>query len=207
MSASDLAQEAVPRLLRLEDAPTFDDPRALRAYLWTSAWRLLVNRMQSPGRAVVRLDDAKTRTLSGVFGASGGIGALEKDEQRTALEVVVNLPRPEDHESLGLVYFQGLPIDEAALRAGVSRGALDMRSMRARQRLAERLVDCCANCHTPMKLGANGPEPDTARHLSGHPQELVMPPAPKLPPGPWMATIGATMTAWSARGGRASRPT
>jgi len=141
MSASDLAQEAVLRLLRLEDAPNFDDPRALRAYLWTSAWRLLVNRMQSPGRDVVRLDDAETRTLSGVFGASGGIGALEKDEQRTALEVVVNLLKPEDRESLGLVYFQGLPIDEAARRAGVSRGALDMRLMRARQRLAERLVD------------------------------------------------------------------
>jgi protease I len=89
----------------------------------------------------VRLDDAETRTLSGVFGASGGIGALEKDEQRTALEVVVNLLKPEDRESLGLVYFQGLPIDEAARRAGVSRGALDMRLMRARQRLAERLVD------------------------------------------------------------------
>jgi mono/diheme cytochrome c family protein len=55
----------------------------------------------------------------------------------------------------------------------------------------------CADCHTPMKLGASGPEPDMTRHLSGHPQELVMPPAPKLPPGPWMATVGATMTAWS----------
>lgn len=141
MSASDLAQEAVLRLLRLEDAPNFDDPRALRAYLWTSAWRLLVNRMQSPGRDVVRLNDTESMTLSGVFGASGGFGALEKDEQRTALEVVVNLLKPEDRESLGLVYFQGLSIEEAAQRAGVSRGALDMRLMRARTRLAERLVD------------------------------------------------------------------
>jgi RNA polymerase sigma factor (sigma-70 family) len=141
MSASDLAQEAVLRLLRLEDAPDFSDPRALRGYLWTSAWRLLVNRMQSPGRAVVRLSSSETTSLSGVFGTTGGIGAFEQDEQRTALEVVVNLLKPEDRESLGLVYFQGLSIEEAAQRAGISRGALDTRLMRARQRLAARLVD------------------------------------------------------------------
>jgi hypothetical protein len=33
--------------------------------------------------------------------------------------------------------------------------------------------------------------------LAGHPAGLVMPPAPVLPAGPWVATIGATMTAWS----------
>ncbi len=141
MSASDLAQEAVMRFLRLEEAPEFDDPRALRAYLWTSAWRLLINRLQRPGRELVRLSDSETTSLSGVFGASGGIGALERDEQRTALELVVNLLKPEDRESLRLVYFQGLPIEEAAQRAGVTRGAFDMRLMRARTRLAERLVD------------------------------------------------------------------
>lgn len=141
MSASDLAQEAALRLLRLEDAPTFDDPRALRAYLWTSAWRLLVNRLQSPRRDVMRLSSSETTSLSSVFGTSGGIGALERDEQRTALQVVVNLLKPEDRESLSLVYFQGLSIDDAAHRAGVSRGAFDMRLMRARQRLATRLVD------------------------------------------------------------------
>jgi len=55
----------------------------------------------------------------------------------------------------------------------------------------------CADCHTPMKLGANGPEPDLTRQYSGHPSSLVMPPAPVLPQGPWIATIAATMTAWS----------
>lgn len=141
MSASDLAQEAVLRFLRLEDAPDFDDPRALRAYLWTSAWRLFLNRMQRPGREIVRLSDDESAALSGVFGRSGGIGTLERDEQRTALELVVNLLKPEDRESLRLVYFQGLSIEDAARRAGISRGALDMRLMRARTRLAERLLD------------------------------------------------------------------
>lgn len=55
----------------------------------------------------------------------------------------------------------------------------------------------CADCHTPLKLGPNGPEPDLARNFSGHPAEMKLPPAPTLPPGPWMATIAATMTAWS----------
>jgi mono/diheme cytochrome c family protein len=55
----------------------------------------------------------------------------------------------------------------------------------------------CNDCHTPMKLGARGPEPDMTRMLSGHPEAMALPPAPKLPPGPWMATVAATMTAWS----------
>jgi RNA polymerase sigma-70 factor (ECF subfamily) len=140
-SASDLVQEAVLRCLRLETPPRFDDVRGLRGYLWTAAWRLLANRVQRPERDVVRLSQDDSMALSGAFAVSGGLSTLAADEQRTALEVVVNLLRPEDRECLGLVYFQGLSIDEAARRAGVSRGAFDMRLMRARQRLAERLVD------------------------------------------------------------------
>ena len=55
----------------------------------------------------------------------------------------------------------------------------------------------CNDCHTPSKMGPNGPEKDMTHLLSGHPQEMVMPPAPSIPPGPWMATMSATMTAWA----------
>lgn len=56
----------------------------------------------------------------------------------------------------------------------------------------------CNDCHTPLKMGANGPEPDMSRMLSGHPQSLVMPPAPELPPeGPWNASVAVTNTAWA----------
>jgi len=55
----------------------------------------------------------------------------------------------------------------------------------------------CHDCHTPFKLGPNGPEPDMSRALSGHPQALVMPPAPQLPPGPWLVTMAATNTAFA----------
>lgn len=57
-------------------------------------------------------------------------------------------------------------------------------------------MDCNA-CHTPHVLGTNGPELDTARRLSGHPEKLALPPAPKLAEGPWMVVGAASMTAWA----------
>ena len=54
----------------------------------------------------------------------------------------------------------------------------------------------CNDCHTPFKLGPNGPEPDMTRMLSGHPQSVVMPPV--AVPGPEWAWAGAaTNTAFS----------
>ena len=35
------------------------------------------------------------------------------------------------------------------------------------------------------------------RALTGHPQDMAMPPAPQLPPGPWIAAVAATNTAWA----------
>src|SRR5262245_40293463 len=40
----------------------------------------------------------------------------------------------------------------------------------------------CHDCHTPMKMTPQGPKPDMDRALSGHPEALVMPEAPTLPP-------------------------
>jgi hypothetical protein len=55
----------------------------------------------------------------------------------------------------------------------------------------------CNDCHTPLKLGPNGPAPDMSRALTGHPAELVMPPAPALPPGPWGWVGAVTSTAFA----------
>ncbi|HYD79920.1 MAG TPA: c-type cytochrome [Paucimonas sp.] len=55
----------------------------------------------------------------------------------------------------------------------------------------------CVDCHSPWKMGPNGPEPDTSRHLSGHPETLQMPPAPVLQDGQWLVTIGNTNTAFA----------
>jgi len=54
----------------------------------------------------------------------------------------------------------------------------------------------CNDCHTPMKMGANGPEYDTTRYLSGHQADEKLPPPPG-PSGPWVASVSASGTAWS----------
>lgn len=55
----------------------------------------------------------------------------------------------------------------------------------------------CNDCHTPWMVGPGGPQPDMSRMLSGHPEQLALPPAPRLPDGPWVVTVAGTNTAWS----------
>jgi RNA polymerase sigma factor (sigma-70 family) len=140
VSASDLAQEAIYRMLRLEEPPRFEHPRELRAYLWNAAWRLLVNRMRSRRQDVVSLDQSASKDLEAVLRTTGGMREVEQREQADALNVVVNLLRAEDREILDLVYFRYMEIDAAAAKLGISRGACDMRLSRARRRLAERML-------------------------------------------------------------------
>jgi mono/diheme cytochrome c family protein len=54
----------------------------------------------------------------------------------------------------------------------------------------------CHDCHTPAKMGANGPEPDMSHALGGHPAGLTVPPPPG-PSGPWIGSVTGTFTAWS----------
>ena len=58
-------------------------------------------------------------------------------------------------------------------------------------------VAACNDCHTPWKLGPNGPAPDMTRMLSGHPAELVLPPAPPTGSEAWMMVSAATNTAFA----------
>ena len=54
----------------------------------------------------------------------------------------------------------------------------------------------CHDCHTPWKMGDKGPEPDMTRALSGHPEGMVLSPAPKLDGG-WVMAAAATNTAYA----------
>lgn len=54
----------------------------------------------------------------------------------------------------------------------------------------------CNDCHTPWKTGPKGPEPDMSRMLSGHPQDLAVPPPPAMK-GPWNWAGTETMTAFA----------
>ena len=74
-------------------------------------------------------------------------------------------------------------------RAGQDAGVLQM--------VPEAVEIGCADCHTPLAMGPDGPVRDSARHLSGHPESLHMPAAPTLPPGPWGIAASQSITAWS----------
>jgi mono/diheme cytochrome c family protein len=51
----------------------------------------------------------------------------------------------------------------------------------------------CHDCHTPLKMGANGPERDMSRMLSGHPGDLKLPAAQAK--DPWGIVFANSMTA------------
>lgn len=69
-------------------------------------------------------------------------------------------------------------------------------------------VGGCADCHTPFRMGAGGPEKDVARGLSGHPEAARLGTPPKLDAdwnwagsatgtafvGPWGVTYAANLT-------------
>lgn len=60
------------------------------------------------------------------------------------------------------------------------------------------LVDTsgCHDCHTPFKMTPTGPARDMERMLSGHPEQLELPPAPAAN-GPWLVSMAGTGTAFA----------
>ena len=83
-------------------------------------------------------------------------------------------------------------------RAGLTPAQADLRPS-SRVERGKYLVATigCADCHAPKKMGPQGPEPDLARGLSGHPEGSALPAPPQLPAGPWIATTSWDLTAWS----------
>ena len=55
----------------------------------------------------------------------------------------------------------------------------------------------CHDCHTPLKMTENGPEPDMSRMLSGHPESFAISAPPANPGEEWMMVAARTMTAFS----------
>jgi hypothetical protein len=54
----------------------------------------------------------------------------------------------------------------------------------------------CNDCHTPWKMGPNGPEQDMSRMLSGHPETVAIRAAAEPAP-PFGIAVSETFTAWS----------
>lgn len=95
-----------------------------------------------------------------------------------------------------------LTVFSGALALAVSPGNVTSSSASAGQTPIERgayIVRSmgCNDCHTPWIMGPRGPEPDMTRALTGHPADLVLPPPPSLPPGPWTWIAAASNTAFA----------
>lgn len=58
-------------------------------------------------------------------------------------------------------------------------------------------VGGCNDCHTPWKLGPEGPVNDLSRLLSGHPQDLAVAAPPAMAGGPWAGAVTGTFTGWA----------
>lgn len=56
-------------------------------------------------------------------------------------------------------------------------------------------TSACHDCHTPAKMGPNGPEPDMDRALSGHPESIKITKPLAMPKGV-LAGGSETFTAW-----------
>jgi hypothetical protein len=84
----------------------------------------------------------------------------------------------------------------ATLASACTRAAANTSTDRVKR--GEYLVSIigCSDCHTPLKMGPNGPEPDMARFLSGHPEQIGPLPVIALQ-GPWLSAGSATNTAFN----------
>jgi RNA polymerase sigma factor (sigma-70 family) len=138
-SVSDLAQDAVARMLGLEHAPSFDTPQALRAYLWTAAARLLAERLRRARGRALTFDESSSRAGDGLLATTGGLGAVETRDRSLALTTLVGLLEPAEQQILELVYFRALSLESAAAELGVTREVAKSRCERARARLEHKL--------------------------------------------------------------------
>jgi len=91
----------------------------------------------------------------------------------------------------------------AGLVAGIGTAALTRTTAaRTQQTRAERgkylvTVGGCNDCHTPLKMGPKGPEPDMSRMLSGHPDSFPIASGAAPASDRWMMTAAASGTAFS----------
>jgi RNA polymerase sigma factor (sigma-70 family) len=138
-STSDIAQEAVMGLLKTKETPSFSDPKALRGYLWLSAWHLLVKRFEKKKAGPLRIDLEESSGVDRFLRYAPGLRNVERVERAAAIGLALNLLSHEDRELIRQVYFEGKDTATAAAAIGLNRSAGAMRLVRARRQLAARL--------------------------------------------------------------------
>ena len=120
--------------------PTFDNPRALRGYLWKSAWHLLVQRFEKKRALPLDLEAEDLPGLERLVGSSEGLRGLDRSERSAAIALAMNLLARDDRELIRLVYFAEKDIEAAGQVLGLTRGAANSRLVRARRELAKALA-------------------------------------------------------------------
>jgi RNA polymerase sigma factor (sigma-70 family) len=140
-STSDIAQEAVLGLLKTRKPPRFTEPKALRGYLWRSAWHLLVNRFARKSDALARIELDELPGFERFLRHARGFQSIDREERGMAIGLAMNLLSKDDRELIRLVYFEEKDVATAAAAIGVSRDVANTRLVRARRLLATRLSE------------------------------------------------------------------
>ncbi|MBX3636413.1 MAG: c-type cytochrome [Rubrivivax sp.] len=107
-------------------------------------------------------------------------------------------PKPSHLTAAALLATLVAPALSAGPAAGPAAPAAAKPALTVEQARGQYLVNTsgCIDCHTPLKLGPKGPEPDMSRHLSGHPEALRIT-TPVMPEGPWMMIAAVSGTAFA----------
>ncbi len=133
-SMGDVAQEAGARLLERRGELEFESRGALRAYLWRTAKRILIDRWRRRDRKkpLEVLDSLASQLPAGP--------PLEIPDERTAdlLKALQQLSF-HDRRVLELAYLHDATVGEIATELGLTVPAVKMRLSRAREHLRERL--------------------------------------------------------------------
>lgn len=100
---------------------------------------------------------------------------------------------------LGAIGGAGCNTREAAASSRAAAASVPDQQARVERGKYLVTIAVCNDCHTPWKMGPQGPAPDMTRMLSGHPESVRVsgPPAPLE--GEWTngASFGPTMTAFA----------
>jgi hypothetical protein len=105
----------------------------------------------------------------------------------------VRMTRFADAAVLALVLFASLTA--AACSNALAEGDVPQATIERGKYLVA--VGGCNDCHTPLKMGPEGPAPDMDRMLSGHPENFPISRQASSPGQQWMVSIAATGTAYS----------